>query len=146
MAANYAKLQFVSSVEMKQESEPTHNHFIGCLDGLSRNSASNNAPNPEEDVGKSKTRKDKKLIFWLPQDASKTESAKYLRLCANDIDNGTNLYSEIYQDIYGIDPYHTAIYGKDAEGSLLTRINGSIVAARKKEKNKPDETTKRAAV
>ena len=63
---------------MKQESEPIHNHFIGCLDGFSRNFACNNAPNPEEDVGKSKARKNQKLIFWLPQDASKIEFTKYL--------------------------------------------------------------------
>ena len=124
MAAYYAKLQFGSSFgdKMKQVDKPTHNHFIGCLDGLLRNCASNNARNPKDHVGKSKARKDQKLIFWLPQDASKTEFAKYLQLCADDIDNGTNLHSKIYQDIYGINPYHNDIYGKDAEGSLLTRI------------------------
>ena len=130
MAANYAKLQFVSSVgdKMKQESEPTYNHFIGCLDGLSRRFANNNTRNPKEDVGKSKARKDQKIIFWLPQVASNTKFAKYLQLCAND--------SKIYQDIYGIDPYHNTIYGKDAEGILLTRIDDSVVAARRKKTSK----------
>ena len=35
MATNYAELQFSSSFgdKMMQESEPTHSHFIGCLDG-----------------------------------------------------------------------------------------------------------------
>ena len=53
-AVNFTKLLYVSSVEMKQENEPTHNHFIGCLDRLSRKFANNNAPNPEEDFGKFK--------------------------------------------------------------------------------------------
>ena len=80
MATNYAELQFSSSFgdKMKQESEPTHSHFIGCLDGLSRNFRSNNAPNPDEDIGKTRARKIQKLLFWLPQDANKSEFAKYL--------------------------------------------------------------------
>ena len=129
-AASFAKLQFGSSFvdKKKEENEPTHNHFISCLDGLLRNFTSNNESNPNEDVGKSKAWKKQKLILWLPQNASKIEFAKYLRLCADDIDNGTSFNSKIYQDIYGIDSYHNAIYGKDAEGSLLTRIDGSVVA------------------
>ena len=73
MATNYAKLQFSFSFgdKMKQESEPTHSHFIGCLDGLSRSFQSNNPPNPDEDIGKTKARKIPKLLFWLPQDAKK---------------------------------------------------------------------------
>jgi len=73
-------------------------------------------------------------LFWLPQDANKSEFAKYLQLCAYDIDNGSNINSKIYQDIDSIDPYYNAIYGKDAERSLLTRIDASVVAAGNKEK------------
>jgi len=150
MATNFAELQFSSSFsdKMMQESEPTYSHFIGCLDGLSRNFQSNNTPNPDEDIGKTKARKIQKLLFWLPQDANKSEFAKYLWLCADDIDNGSNVNSKIYQDIDGIDPYHNAIYGKDAEGSLLTRINASVVAAGNEEKKNEsgNKTAKKAAV
>ena len=133
---------------MMQESEPTHSHFIGFLDGLSRNFRNNNDPNPDEDIGKTKARKIPKLLFWLPQDANKSEFAKYLRLCVDDIDNGSNINSKIYQDIDGIDPYHNAIYGKDAEGSILTRIDASVVAAGNAEKKNEtgNETAKKTAV
>ena len=41
-----------------------------------------------------------------------------------------------------------AIYGKDAEGSLLTRTNDSVVAAGNEEKKNEsgNKTTKKAAV
>ena len=150
MAIHFAELQFSSSFGDKviQESEPTHSHFISFLYGLSRNFRNNNAPNPDEDIGKTKARKISKLLFWLPQDAIKSEFAKYLRLCADDIDNGSNINSEIYQDIDGMNPYHNAIYGNDAEGSLLTRIDASIVAAGNegKKNESGNRTGKKAAV
>ena len=82
---------------------------------------------PNKTLGKPKLGRIRNLSL-VATNACKTEFAKYLWLCANDIDNCTNLNSEIYQDIYSIDPYHNTIYGKDAEGSLLTRIDGSVVA------------------
>ena len=102
----------------------------------------------DEDIIKTKARKIPKLLFWLPQDAIKSEFAKYLRLCSDDIDNGSNINSEIYQDTDCIDPYHNAIYGKDAEGSLLTWIYASVVAAGNEEKKNEsgNKTAEKAAV